>query len=337
MGVAMYRLIRPLLFLFDAEKAHTFTLALLSYLPKFFFKTPVSRQKVQAFGIEFPHPVGLAAGLDKNGDYLTALSKLGFSFIEVGTITPKPQPGNPKPRLFRIAKNKAIINKMGFNNDGVAVLIHNIKKSNYTGILGINIGKNKDTPLDRAHEDYVYCLQKVYPYASYITINISSPNTPELRQLQQANFLDALLAAIVYEQQKLAQRYQRWVPLVLKISPDESEATLRQIAEIVLKYKISGIIATNTTNARPSLSASSTALPTGGLSGAPLLAQASSTLKFLKQILGDKVCLIGVGGIISDATGQDKLDNGAKLIQVYTGLIYEGPKLVGDLIRNLRY
>ncbi len=331
-AIAMYSLIRPLLFSLDAEKAHHWTLELLRYMPQICFKKVQSRP-VCAMGIDFPHPVGLAAGLDKNGNYLDALSKLGFSFIEVGTITPRPQSGNPLPRLFRLPQIAALINRMGFNNMGVDALINNLKHSKYQGILGINIGKNKDTPIAKAAEDYTFCLQKVYPYASYITINLSSPNTPDLRILQQAAFFSDFLTTICNTQKRLIDHYQRFVPLVIKISPDETDETVKQMAQVIVEKGIAGIIATNTTNARPS---GVGALPyggeQGGLSGKPLLQRATECLHIMKPIVGKEVTLIGVGGIDTQAAAQEKIQAGATLLQVYTGLIYQGPGLVSHLI-----
>jgi len=332
----MYSLLKPLLFSLDAERAHHLTLSALRYLPRTFFKKPVG-QEINAFGLRFPHAVGLAAGLDKNGEYLDALANLGFSFIELGTVTPKPQIGNPKPRLFRLPEASAIINRMGFNNLGVDALVTNVKQADYRGILGINIGKNKDTSLDKAAEDYLYCLERVYEVASYITINISSPNTPDLRQLQQGDFFAQLLAQLQVEQSKLADRYQRLVPLVVKVSPDESEETLKQMSEAILKYGISGIIATNTTCARTAVKSLPYAEEVGGLSGKPLAALSTQTLGLLKQYVGDAITLIGVGGIDSCATAQEKINAGASLLQVYTGLIYRGPGLIGEIVEGLQH
>lgn len=331
----MYSLIRPLLFSLDAEKAHGLTLSALHWLPKCFFKQPVGT-RVRCMGLEFPHQIGLAAGLDKNGEHLDALSKLGFSFIELGTVTPLPQSGNPKPRLFRIPAAGAIINRMGFNNHGVDALIANVKRAKYQGILGINIGKNKDTPLIRAADDYLHCLRKVYNHASYITINISSPNTPDLRLLQQDKFFGDLLSQLCEEQQRLADSHQRFVPLVVKLSPDESDETLKQMAEVVLEKGISGIIATNTTCARKGVSALPHGNEQGGLSGRPLAKRSTDCLRVLKEVVGDAVTLIGVGGIDNSAVADEKLQAGASLLQVYSGLIYQGPGLVHTLVEHLQ-
>ncbi|STX29577.1 Dihydroorotate dehydrogenase [Legionella beliardensis] len=332
----MYSLIRPLLFKLEAEKAHEFTLKALHYLPNFLFKKVHYSSPISAMGLQFKHPIGLAAGLDKNGEHLDALNKLGFSFIEVGTVTPRPQAGNPKPRLFRLPAKQTIINRMGFNNKGVEALIANIRQSQYQGILGINIGKNKDTSLNEAVNDYVYCLQKTYRYASYITINISSPNTPDLRQLQQQDYLDNLLKKLTETQQKLTDTYQRQVPLVLKISPDEQDEVLKQMAEAAIKHNIAGIIATNTTCSRVSVEGIPHSKEQGGLSGEPLLERSTACLKVLKSIVGSDITLIGVGGIKDVHSAKLKLEAGADLLQVYTGLIYQGPSLIPKLIYSLK-
>lgn len=323
----MYQLLRSLLFLLEPETAHHVTLAALRYIPEFCFKKPQG-EPIEVMGLEFPHPVGLAAGLDKNGDYLDALAKLGFAFIELGTVTPRPQEGNPKPRLFRIPEAQAIINRMGFNNHGVDALVANVKNARYQGVLGINIGKNKDTPLEKAVDDYLYCLRKVYLHASYVTINISSPNTPDLRQLQQGGYFKGLINELREEQLQLADQYQRYVPLVVKVSPDETEETLKQIADVIVSLGIDGIIATNTTCARDTVSALPHGTEQGGLSGRPLASSSTHCLRVLKEIVGDEVTLMGVGGIDSPAIASEKLEAGASLLQVYSGLIYQGPGLV---------
>ncbi|MCW8496472.1 quinone-dependent dihydroorotate dehydrogenase [Fluoribacter dumoffii] len=330
----MYSILRSLLFRMDPETAHSFSLSALHYVPDFLFKKNLAKP-VKALGLNFPNVVGLAAGLDKNGEHLDALAKLGFSFIELGTVTPRPQSGNPKPRLFRLPDAQAIINRMGFNNQGVDALVENVKKARYKGILGINIGKNKDTPLDQAAGDYMHCLRKVYEHASYVTINISSPNTPDLRQLQQKEYFAGLLSQIQEEQIRLSDKSQRHVPLVVKISPDEDPETLKQMTEVILNYGIEGIIATNTTCSRPGVTHLPNAMETGGLSGKPLLELSTQCLRLLKQYVGDEVTLIGVGGIDGCVSAQAKLDAGASLIQVYTGLIYKGPGLVHELVRGL--
>lgn len=332
---SLYRRLRPLLFSMDAERAHSFSLSALHYIPKACFK-PITANSVQAMGLQFPHVVGLAAGLDKNGEHLDALAKLGFSFIELGTVTPRPQSGNPKPRLFRLPEAQAIINRMGFNNQGVDVLIRHVQQADYRGILGINIGKNKDTSLDKAAEDYIYCLKKAYEYASYITLNISSPNTPDLRQLQQHEYFADLLSGLHNEQQKLADKFQRHVPLVVKVSPDEDRETLKQMTEAILTHGIEGIIATNTTCSREDVLALPSAQEAGGLSGRPLQERSLRCLHLLKEYVGNAVTLIGVGGIDSCSSAQAKLDAGASLIQVYSGLIYQGPGLIKELASGLK-
>lgn len=330
----MYSLIRPLLFKLDAERAHNLALSTLDYIPSFFFKQ-VQGKPVNAMGLTFPHPVGLAAGLDKNGEHLDALAKLGFSFIELGTVTPRPQPGNPPPRLFRLPEAQAIINRMGFNNQGVDALVAHVKKARYQGILGINIGKNKDTSLDNAGNDYLYCLRAVYSLASYVTINISSPNTPDLRQLQQGDYFVHLLTQLRDEQARLAELHQRHVPLLVKISPDERDETIKQMTEIILNYGVEGIIATNTTCSRESVAHLPYAQEQGGLSGKPVTDLSNRCLRLIKQYVGDAVTLIGVGGIDSVAAAQEKLDAGASLVQVYSGLIYQGPSLVNRIVSDL--
>lgn len=330
----MYRLLRPLLFKLDPELAHALALSALHHLPDSCFTQPQAQPR-EVMGISFPHQVGLAAGLDKNGEHLDALAKLRFAFIELGTVTPKPQAGNPKPRLFRLPQVGGIINRMGFNNQGVEALIAHVKKSRYRGVLGINIGKNKDTSLDDAAADYLYCLKRVYEYASYITINISSPNTPDLRQLQQADYFSKLLSTLKEEQQRLSDNYQRHVPLVVKISPDETEETLKQMTEVILQTGVEGIIATNTTCARDMVAGVKYADEQGGLSGQPVFNLSTQCLKFLKRYVGNTVTLIGVGGIHDCQSAQAKLDAGASLVQVYSGLIYQGPHLVAQLVRGL--
>ncbi len=331
----MYSLFRPLLFKLDAEVAHSFALNTLHSIPKALFRTPLEKP-VHVLGQTFRHPVGLAAGLDKNGAHLDALAKLGFSFIEVGTVTPRPQPGNPKPRLFRLTEQKGLINRMGFNNQGVGQLIKNLQASAYRGILGINIGKNGDTPNSEALKDYVHCLKKVYAFATYITINISSPNTPGLRALQKVEHLESLIRPLKEEQAKLADKQARYVPLLIKISPDESEEATQRMAELLVRLKVDGMIVTNTSNQRPGVSNSPFKDEAGGLSGKPIACLSTKVLSIVKQTVGDDLTLIGVGGISCAATAQKKLDAGASLIQLYTGLIYEGPGLVSNIVNNLK-
>ncbi len=313
----MYQLIKSLLFKLPPETAHYVTLSLLKIAHCLtltrFIKQP-SDHPIQLMGLTFPNRVGLAAGLDKNGDYIEALSSLGFGFIEIGTVTPKPQLGNPKPRLFRLAKEKALINRMGFNNKGMDYLASKLEKTNYRGILGINIGKNKDTPNEKAIDDYLACFRKLWKYASYITINISSPNTPGLRDLQHIDALRALLSALKNEQQQLSS--QKYVPLVVKISPDLTETTLAEMATIFLELKIDGVIATNTT-----ISSFNEA---GGVSGTPLIEKSQLILDRLHQLCGTNLAIISSGGIMNNQIIQQRLQSGACLVQIYTGLIYEG-------------
>lgn len=323
----MYNFFRRFLFCLPSESAHNFTLRILAYLPKFLFTHP-NKSPVTFMGLQFEHRLGLAAGFDVNGRYIDALAKVGFSFIEIGTVTPRPQFGNPRPRIFRLPTVNALINRMGFNNDGVDNLLMNLRKSKHQGIIGVNIGKNKDTPILSAINDYIYCLRKVYNYAAYITINISSPNTAELRKLQQSDYLQNFISAITKEREKLAQKWQRMVPIALKISPDESLSTLENIAKVVLANGVDAIIATNTTCSRDDLLGIKYGDEKGGLSGRPLFEKSTNTLRILKNIVGDKVVLIGVGGIEDTASANEKLASGADLLQVYTGLIYQGPRII---------
>lgn len=290
-------------------------------------------------GLTFPNPVGLAAGLDKDGAYIDGLAALGFGSIEVGTVTPRPQPGNPKPRIFRLPQAHAIINRMGFNNGGVDAFVVNVQSSrfyqNKEGILGLNIGKNADTPIERAADDYLHCLQKVYPYADYVTVNISSPNTKNLRQLQGATELDALLSQLKQAQQRLADQHKRYVPIALKIAPDIDAEQIKTIADALLRHQIDGVIATNTTLARDAVKGLPHADETGGLSGSPVLELSNTVIRGLKAALGDALPIIGVGGILSGADAQAKIDAGASLVQLYTGLIYRGPALVRECAATL--
>lgn len=332
----MYRLIRPLLFALDAERAHGLSLAALDAvhalrLNGLIGKTP-AELPVRAFGIDFPNPVGLAAGLDKNGDHIDALAALGFGHIEIGTTTPKAQPGNAKPRLFRLAGHGAIINRFGFNNRGVDALVGNVERTRFRGIIGINIGKNKDTPNDDAMDDYLHCLERVYPCASYVTVNISSPNTQGLRDLQGADALHALLAELRLAQERLAGIHRVRKPLLVKIAPDLSEAELDAMARVLLDNAIDGVIATNTTIDRPGVAGDWHASESGGLSGQPLLAKSTSVLHAMAQRLDGKINVIGVGGISSGSDAVAKRDAGAVLVQLYSGLVYRGPALIGESV-----
>ena len=331
----MYRWIRSGLFCLPPERAHEVALNALHYIPSWFFPK-ITPSTVQVMGFLFAHPVGLAAGLDKNGEHIEALAKLGFSHIEVGTVTPRPQRGNPLPRLFRIPEAHALINRMGFNNHGVDALLKNIKKARFDGILGVNIGKNKDTPLASALEDYWYCLRKVYLHAAYITVNISSPNTEDLRLLQTKAYFNDLMSGLREEQLQLADKYQRYVPLVIKISPDERDETLKQMADVIVSLGIDGIIATNTTCDHQAVSEFRYGNETGGLSGRPLLSRSTRSLRILKSVVGNQVALIASGGIDSPLIAREKLQSGASLLQVYTGLIYQGPSLVRQLVNACR-
>ncbi|WP_263576439.1 quinone-dependent dihydroorotate dehydrogenase [Acinetobacter pseudolwoffii] len=332
----LYSLARPLLFSLAPERAHELTLSLLKSSHKMgLMRQNVAAKPVTCMGIEFPNPVGLAAGLDKNGAYIDALAGQGFGFIEIGTITPRPQAGNPHPRLFRLPQAKAIINRMGFNNDGVDQLVENVKAAKFKGILGINIGKNADTPVEKAVDDYLICLEKVYNYASYITVNISSPNTKNLRSLQSGDALTELLETLKNRQLELAQEYQHYVPLVLKVAPDLDETDIAFIAKQLLQFKIDGLIVTNTTLSREGVEGLAHAEEAGGLSGAPVFEKSTACLAAFAQVLKGQIPLIGVGGILSGADAVAKKQAGASLVQVYSGLIYTGPELVKDCVDAL--
>lgn len=332
----LYSLARPFLFSLAPERAHDLTLSLL----KSSYKFGVMRQKIEpkpvtCMGIEFPNPVGLAAGLDKNGAYIDALASLGFGFIEIGTITPRPQAGNPQPRLFRIPEANAIINRMGFNNDGVDQLIENVKASKFKGVLGINIGKNADTAVEDAVTDYLICLEKVYQYASYITVNISSPNTKNLRSLQSGHALTELLGTLKKRQIELAEEFQHYVPLVLKVAPDLTETDIQFIASQLLEFKIDGLIVTNTTLSREGVENLSFGDEAGGLSGAPVFEKSTQCLAAFSKLLKDQIPLIGVGGILQGEQAKTKQQAGAQLVQLYSGLIYTGPKLIKDCVDRM--
>ncbi|PJI34382.1 quinone-dependent dihydroorotate dehydrogenase [Acinetobacter pseudolwoffii] len=332
----LYSLARPLLFSLAPERAHELTLSLLKSSHKMgLMRQNVTAKPVTCMGIEFPNPVGLAAGLDKNGAYIDALAGQGFGFIEIGTITPRPQAGNPHPRLFRLPQAKAIINRMGFNNDGVDQLVENVKAAKFKGILGINIGKNADTPVEKAVDDYLICLEKVYNYASYITVNISSPNTKNLRSLQSGDALTELLETLKKRQLELAQEYQHYVPLVLKVAPDLEKTDIAFIAKQLLKFSIDGLIVTNTTLSREGVEGLEHAEEAGGLSGAPVFEKSTACLAAFAEVLKGQIPLIGVGGILSGADAVAKKQAGASLVQVYSGLIYTGPELVKDCVDAL--
>lgn len=335
----LYRIAREFLFMQDPEKVHEITIKGL----KLTGSTPLSclygqklpSKPVTVMGLKFDNPVGLAAGLDKNGECIDALAAMGFGHIEVGTVTPRPQPGNEKPRLFRIVESEAIINRMGFNNDGVDKLIENVKRAKYKGILGINIGKNKDTPIEKGNEDYLICMDKVYQYASYIAINISSPNTPGLRTLQYGEALDDLLGSLKTRQAELAEQHDKYVPLAVKIAPDLTHDELSQVAESLVKHKLDGVIATNTTLDRTLVHDMPHACEAGGLSGRPLQNASTEIIRQLAILLDGKLPIIGVGGIDSVVSAKEKFLAGAELIQVYSGFIYNGPKLVKNIVKSL--
>lgn len=332
----LYSLARPLLFSLAPERAHEVSLSLLNKA----HKLGISQQKITAkpvtcMGIEFPNPVGLAAGLDKNGAYIDALAGLGFGFVEIGTITPRPQAGNPKPRIFRLPEAKAIINRMGFNNDGVDQLIENVKAAKFKGILGINIGKNADTPVEDATSDYLICLEKVYNYASYVTVNISSPNTKNLRSLQSGHALTELLETLKKRQLELAEQHQHYVPLVLKVAPDLTQLDIKFIASQLLQFKIDGLIVTNTTLSRDGVENLAHADEAGGLSGAPVFEKSTACLSAFAKYLNKKVALIGVGGILAGEQAVAKQQAGADLVQIYTGFIYSGPDLIKDCVKAM--
>ena len=339
----LYSLARPLLFSLDPEAAHNFTLPALRRAAALGLtgaaKKPAPDPRT-VMGITFPNPVGLAAGLDKDGAYIDGLAALGFGSIEIGTVTPRAQPGNPKPRMFRLPQARGIINRMGFNNGGVDAFVANVQASRFyqekQGVLGLNIGKNADTPIERAAEDYVICLRKVYPYASYVTVNISSPNTKNLRQLQGASELDALLSQLKEEQARLADQHGRYVPVTLKIAPDIDADQVQNIAGALLRHKIDGVIATNTTLSRSAVEGMQHADEAGGLSGAPVFELSNMVIRALKKELGDALPIIGVGGIMRGADARAKIDAGAQLVQLYSGLIYAGPALVRECADALR-
>ncbi len=336
----MYRLLRSALFRLDPETAHHLTLKTLkllysSGLSSIVMQPPPDYPRT-VMGLTFPNPVGLAAGLDKNGDCIDGLAALGFGFIEIGTVTPLPQSGNPKPRLFRLPQAGALINRMGFNNDGVDKLIENVRRADYRGILGINIGKNAATPIERAAEDYLACLRKAYLHASYITVNISSPNTKNLRQLQGEDALHDLLAKLKNEQQMLADKHGKYVPIALKIAPDMEAGQVAQIARLLVQHHIDGVIATNTTLSREPVENVPHGTETGGLSGGPLRGKSTAVIRQLAAELQGVLPIIGVGGILNGADAAEKIKAGASLVQIYSGLIYRGPALVTESCAAIR-
>ena len=340
MGVhALYPLFRPLLFAADPELAHDVALGGLDAAARVglaqLAASRLPQAPVEAMGLRFPNRVGLAAGLDKNAAHLKGLATLGFGFIEAGTVTPRAQPGNPRPRMFRVVEAQALVNRLGFNNGGVDAFVANVARSGYRGILGINIGKNFDTPNERAADDYVACLRAVHAHASYVTINVSSPNTKGLRDLQAEAALSALLARIVAERDDLAQKHGRCVPLAVKIAPDLDDVAVNAVARLLVAHRLDGVIATNTTIARDGVAGLPHADEAGGLSGAPLRERSTAVLRTLAKALDGALPIIGVGGILAATDAQQKLDAGAALVQLYTGLIYRGPDLVAECVRAL--
>jgi len=334
--IALYPLFRPLLFAADPEAAHALTLRALDAAASTGLAPALTRRvaaaPVQVMGLTFANRVGLAAGLDKNAAHLPGLAALGFGFLEAGTVTPRAQPGNPRPRMFRLPQAEALINRLGFNNDGVAAFVANVQRSGYRGVLGINLGRNFDTPNERAADDYVTGLRAVYPQASYVTINVSSPNTRGLRDLQSEDALAALLRTLQDERARLADRHARAVPLVVKLAPDLADDALRGIARRLIEARVDGVIATNTTIARDAVQGLAHAGEAGGLSGRPLRERADAVIRTLAAALDGALPIIGVGGVLSGADARAKLDAGATLVQLYTGLIYRGPALVAECI-----
>lgn len=336
----LYPLARRALFCLDAEQAHHLTLATLRGAASLGLAGLVGQTLPEdprtVMGIRFPNPVGLAAGLDKDGSCIDGLAALGFGFVEVGTVTPRPQAGNPKPRIFRLPQAEAIINRMGFNNGGVEQFLQNVQSARYKGPLGLNIGKNADTPIERAVDDYLICLEKVYPYATYVTVNISSPNTKNLRQLQGGDELDALLGKLKDKQSALSDRHGKYVPIALKIAPDLDDEQIKVIAGTLTRHGFDGVIATNTTLSREAVAGQPNANETGGLSGRPVFDASNRVIRALATELGGALPIIGVGGILSGADARAKLDAGASLVQVYSGLIYRGPELGRECVQALR-
>jgi dihydroorotate dehydrogenase len=336
----MYGLLKNILFKINPEQAHTITLKTLKCLHQLkltsLLFTTLPKRPLRLMGLQFPNPIGLAAGLDKNGDYIDALSSLGFGFIEIGTITPRPQTGNQAPRLFRLIEDKALINRLGFNNQGIDYVLERLEKINYTGILGINIGKNADTPMTRAYDDYLQCFHAFWRHASYITINVSSPNTKDLRQLQTNEYLPTLLHVMKNAQRDISLQYHKYVPIVLKIAPDLSPAEIIFIADMIIRLGIDGVIATNTTVARNhNLLKSPYRHEVGGLSGTPLNQPATSVIKTLATELKGNIPIIASGGIMNAKIAAEKMAAGANLIQLYTGLVYHGPRLLRQIAKYM--
>lgn len=336
----LYPLLRPFLFQLEPETAHNLTLSALVILERFgvlkLIAPRVPPLPVRVMGLNFPNPVGLAAGLDKNGEAIDAWAALGFGFIEVGAVTPRPQPGNPKPRVFRLPQAQAVINRMGFNNLGVDHLLANLERSTWRGILGVNLGKNFDTPIERAADDYLYCLEKLYARAAFLTLNISSPNTRNLRSLQGSDELDTLLGRIKAAQQRLADRHGKYTPVAVKVAPDLEAEQIRAMADLFRRHRVDAVIATNTTLSRAGVEHLPHGQEAGGLSGAPLREVSTWVLAAFHSALKGEVPLIGVGGILSGADARAKVAAGASLVQLYTGLIYRGPALIREVVEALR-
>ena len=336
-----YSVLRSLLFRFSPETSHDLSLEWMSAVHRLKLLTPfisdIPNDPCKVMGIHFPNRVGLAAGLDKNADHINALGALGFGFLELGTVTPRPQPGNPKPRLFRLVDERAIINRMGFNNKGIDHLVERVKRRQYDGPIGINIGKNFDTPVENANSDYLHGLRAAYPHATYITVNVSSPNTPGLRSLQFGESLNSLLDVLKEQQALLAQQFGRYVPLVIKIAPDMNDEEISLVGESLKARELDGVIAGNTTLDRESVKLSPFAGEAGGLSGAPLTQKSTHVISQLKSVLGDSLPIIGVGGIMSGEQAVEKIEAGASLVQLYTGFIYEGPTLIRECVEAIRF
>ncbi|AJF72479.1 MULTISPECIES: quinone-dependent dihydroorotate dehydrogenase [Raoultella] len=334
-----YPFVRKALFQLDPERAHEVTfqqLRRVSGTPlEMLIRQKVPSKPVTCMGLTFKNPLGLAAGLDKNGECIDALGAMGFGSIEIGTVTPRAQPGNDKPRIFRLVAAEGLINRMGFNNLGVDNLVENVKKAHFDGILGINIGKNKDTPVEQGKDDYLICMEKVYPYAGYIAINISSPNTPGLRTLQYGDALDDLLSGIKNKQLELQQKHQKYVPVAVKIAPDLSLEELIQVADSLVRHNIDGVIATNTTLDRSLVQGMQYCDETGGLSGRPLQLKSTEIIRMLATELNGRLPIIGVGGIDSAIAAREKIAAGATLVQIYSGFIFKGPPLIKEIVTNI--